>query len=1403
MSTLIRWVILSIFIVFFSFAQEKIFKFDVNSLKTSSKISIKSGSTSIPLPDGTVIQIEREKIEFRKDGFSIYGKVKGEKDSLVIITVVKGIAYGRVQIGEKIFKIEPVDSKEGLYKVIDFSGKESIPFKDDFIPYYGDIKESSFLIKPKNITRDDGSIVDVLLLYTRQLKQDLGAGLEAKLRNLVDLGNQILEQSQIYTKLNIVGIVEYESPDANEDNYIVSALSNLASSSEVKRLRNFYKADIVTLFRKYKGDYYCGYAYIPVLLPEDLESDLEKYVGYYQHLAYNVVDIGSSGDIYCPDVIYIHEVGHNFGCQHDKDHATGIGAYYYSYGYDKPGIFATIMSYDKPRINYFSNPNITYKGYQIGKPEKDPEAADNAKTINKTKILIANFRNSSEEQPIFAPIIEANPSSIDFGKVLIGETVSQTINITNKGKETLDIHYIIISGPPDFYIENFCSDWLLEEGENCQVKVYFSPEDEGVKEATLIIDSNAYNNPRLEIPVKGEGKVIKPPKIYVNKTHIDFGQVLNKTEKKETIYIENLSPDNPLVLEFEIPNSNDFKVIHYCPDNLDPNAICDADIIFAPQTPGKKSFVFYINSNDPENPKTEILAVGEALPRPANLVFEATIVDFGQVLIGEEKTEVIILKNEGDEVLKIKNIYTIGSDFKILESCSQINGNSSCKIKVAFSPTKSGEINGFLVIETDKQSYKIELKGEGKEPKIAKINVPTKTIIFPETIVGENSVKSLTIENKGNIDLSLSFSINGNDFFIKTNSCKSIKPSSSCSIEIVFSPKSPGEHSAKLIISSNDPNNPSISVSLKGKAVEPKLPSIFIDKPLIDFGQVEVGKKDEKILQIKNSGNDLLVIKQIKVDNEAFIVEGNCKEIQPNKSCSVKVIFSPKSAGDYVGKLTIISNDPDNPSVSVSLKGKAVEPKLPIISSLPSSISFPPTFIGSSSSKFFSIKNIGNAPLDILNIDVDDKENFEVVYNCKKVEPKKECKVEVIFRPKREGKIESQIRIKTNIGEKRIKVEGEGKRREGIIKVKEEKIEIGRVYIGEKVERKIEIENVGTGEVRIKEIKVEGEGYRLKGDCQVIKEKEKCEIYIEFRGEKEGIYEGIVRIKTDSRITPEVVIPLKAVVIPPPSPDIFVDRKEINFGVVEIGKRKEGILQIKNKGNALLIVKQIKVDSKAFVVEGDCKEIQPDKSCSVKVIFSPTSAGDYAGKLIIISNDPDNPSVSVLLKGKAVEPKLPSISVDKSLINFGQVLVGEEKTEKITIKNTGDANLIFERIYLTDNKNFLLKNNCPRELIPKSSCVLHITFSPKEKGTIQSTLYIQTNAKNNKQLTLSLKGKGVYITPDKADINKDGYIDFKDVEKLIEIAALDEDYLLADLNEDGKVDISDVILLIRKIRKLD
>ncbi len=105
------------------------------------------------------------------------------------------------------------------------------------------------------------------------------------------------------------------------------------------------------------------------------------------------------------------------------------------------------------------------------------------------------------------------------------------------------------------------------------------------------------------------------------------------------------------------------------------------------------------------------------------------------------------------------------------------------------------------------------------------------------------------------------------------------------------------------------------------------LSTIFVDPDSIDFGEVIVGQFVEKTVTVRNVGNPNLVIGVITAPSAPFsLVADSCsgKSLPLAGSCTFKVRFSPLSAGNFNGALTIPSNDPFNSALPVSLKGEGV-----------------------------------------------------------------------------------------------------------------------------------------------------------------------------------------------------------------------------------------------------------------------------------------------------------------------------------------------------------------------------------------------------------------------------------------------------------------------------------------------
>ena len=381
---------------------------------------------------------------------------------------------------------------------------------------------------------DDGTVIEVMVLYSSGILAAYGSVdlVNTRIQHLIDVANAGLLNSGIHTRLSLVHSEQVNYDDAISDDTALNDLTyNQGVFAGVENLRTQYGADQVTLLRVFTGQY-CGLAWI--------------YTGDARY-AYAVVRDGSLGVYYCSDTTYAHEFGHNMGCGHER--GNGGGTYSYSYGYQFQGTSGnwhrTIMAYNCswgcPEVVYFSNPLVSYDGVPTGVDPGSANAADNALTIESTRVSVAAFRTSI--QPDLVP----STRSHDFGVRDIGQPAATVVvQLQNQGSAILAIG--AISGPasPFARISDQCSNQQVAPNDSCSLTLSFTPTAPGSFGATVSIPSNDPDEPLVTITLSGQGQS-QDPWISLSPDSLRFSTLAPGASQDRSLVVTNLGLGNLVI----------------------------------------------------------------------------------------------------------------------------------------------------------------------------------------------------------------------------------------------------------------------------------------------------------------------------------------------------------------------------------------------------------------------------------------------------------------------------------------------------------------------------------------------------------------------------------------------------------------------------------------------------------------------------------------------------------------------------------------------------------------------------------------------------------------------------------------------------------------------------------------
>ena len=215
---------------------------------------------------------------------------------------------------------------------------------------------------------------------------------------------------------------------------------------------------------------------------------------------------------------------------------------------------------------------------------------------------------------------------------------------------------------------------------------------------------------------------------------------------------------------------------------------------------------------------------------------------------------------------------------------------------------------GVVFVNTDNQAA-ITIENTGENDLTITDIASSDVLAAPFSIALPNNCIGATLNPSSTMSSTCTFMV---DF----NSVNEVTVSDSFNIEFSFAGGTTLEN-----------ENLSYSYTVAGQASTVVQPVISPDSTQIDFGNVQLNSTDQQSIRVTNTGTTELVISALNisgVDAAAFTAGGNCLSIgsiSPAASCQITMELRPDSLNEKLAVLTIDSNDPDQATIAIQLKG--------------------------------------------------------------------------------------------------------------------------------------------------------------------------------------------------------------------------------------------------------------------------------------------------------------------------------------------------------------------------------------------------------------------------------------------------------------------------------------------------
>ncbi|UOF02224.1 choice-of-anchor D domain-containing protein [Bdellovibrio reynosensis] len=939
-------------------------------------------------------------------------------------------------------------------------------------------------------------------------------------------------------------------------------------------------------------------------------------------------------------------------------------------------------------------------------------------------------------------LITSNTSNLDFGDVLIGDSATKTITLTNSS--TTDTMTDVLNNLSTSMGEGYsitggtCTETLAPSA-SCTVQVTFTPTESGVSQNNL---TNTSSDGSLvpSIGVTGQGKGLTS-----SQESVDFGFVKTKNDRPGApIIVTNEASGTATgcsILSSSLQGTG-FSIDEdsTCLDatSLAANASCTIVPRFtANSTVGSRSANLQMTCT--KGGTLTIPLSAEVTSSLQLVLVPPTEVNWSDRLVGISENVEFTFMNQDSTNLAGFGLSKSGVNSPWSETSNAcgatLNAGTSCKYVLTYAPSAAPGAE-----QTGTTSGTITGSGTGVSNAAASFAATAKKITSSQSSLSFGEVANSTevlastrvyFTNPSTVDTAstcaLSIPVN---FQVADTTCGSeLEPEGDCSVLV----KLPNTHAA----SANLSESLDYTCSVGGKAsvtmtAQIRKAAILAWSGTAAFGNVDIGPTKTEIFTLTHTGVGLdLAATNVLIDLSPVVgaysvISNNCPtSLSAGASCTVSVRFNPLVEGAAGATLTATSNIAP---VIVNLTGTGVDPAKRIASDT-TSVGIATALVGSTHNQIIVLENEASTGSSG-NLDVEAVSSPWSTAGCDgtNLAITDTCNLTVTYSPVTVGTSTANLKVNATNTSKTFPLSGTATKIAG-----PSEYNFGDVpRNGIRDSSAIAISNPSTLD--------DASGCLLSAEAPFTVQSETCTAALN----KNDTCDVVVRLTapagdityTDKKLTVACAVGgtaevlLKANVKDMPLANMSGDPQFADWDL-DNGNLTRLFTITNSNGSTINIGTPAITGSSAFTITGStCAATLADgASCTVSVAFDPSSSGSQAGTLTVpVDGSGKTGNLATNLSGTGT---IMDLDVTPVTLNFAVIKVGDADTETKTVTITNNGNRTANLSYSALAAPWTTGGTCGATLVAGASCEYEITSHAHGSAAIHDTTFVITETQQS------------------------------------------------------------------------